>query len=122
MQKQPPRGVPWKRCSENMQQIYRRTLMPKCDFNFIEITFQHGCSPVNLLHIFRISFLKNTSWWLLLIVEMSHPLSSLITFYISLSNDFPTTFEDYFSLNLKSVSRISLKIKLDSFAIIVNGS
>ena len=31
-QKQPPRGVPWKRCSENMQQIYRRTPMPKGDF------------------------------------------------------------------------------------------
>ena len=25
--------------------------------NFIEITFQHGCSPVNLLHIFRAPFL-----------------------------------------------------------------
>ena len=33
MQKQPPRGVLKKRCSENMQQIYRRTTMPKCDFN-----------------------------------------------------------------------------------------
>ena len=33
VQKQPPRGVPRKRCSENMQQIYRRTPMPKCDFN-----------------------------------------------------------------------------------------
>ena len=32
-QKQPPRGVPRKRCSENMQQIYRRKPMPKCDFN-----------------------------------------------------------------------------------------
>ena len=32
-QKQPSRGVPWKRCSENMQQIYRKTPMPKCDFN-----------------------------------------------------------------------------------------
>ena len=32
-QKQPPRGVPRKRCSEIMQQIYRRTPMPKCDFN-----------------------------------------------------------------------------------------
>ena len=30
--------------------------------NFIEITlWWHGCSPVNLLHIFRISFSKNTS-------------------------------------------------------------
>ena len=32
-QKQPLRGVPEKRCSENMQQVYRRTPMPKCDFN-----------------------------------------------------------------------------------------
>ena len=32
-QKQPPRDVLNKRCSENMQQIYRRTPMPKCDFN-----------------------------------------------------------------------------------------
>ena len=36
-QKQPPRGVPRKRCSENMQQIYRRTLMPKCDFNKVAL-------------------------------------------------------------------------------------
>ena len=32
-QKQPSRGVLKNRCSENMQQIYMRTLMPKCDFN-----------------------------------------------------------------------------------------
>ena len=32
-QKQPPRGVLRKRCSKNMQQIYRRTPMPKCDFS-----------------------------------------------------------------------------------------
>ena len=32
-QKQPSRGVFIKRCSENMQQIYRRTPTPKCDFN-----------------------------------------------------------------------------------------
>ena len=31
--KQPPRGVLRKRCSENMHQIYGRTLMLKCDFN-----------------------------------------------------------------------------------------
>ena len=30
---QPLRGVLKKRCSENMQQIYRRTPMPKCNFN-----------------------------------------------------------------------------------------
>ena len=31
-------------------------------WNFIEITLRHGCSPVNLLHIFRTHFTKNTSW------------------------------------------------------------
>ena len=38
MQKQSSRGVLWKRCSENMQQRYRRTPMPKCDFKkvFVE--------------------------------------------------------------------------------------
>ena len=33
LQKQPSNDVLWKRCSENMPQIYRRSLMPKCDFN-----------------------------------------------------------------------------------------
>ena len=33
MQKQPSRGVLRKKCSENMQQLYKRTTMPKCDFN-----------------------------------------------------------------------------------------
>ena len=32
-QKLPPRGVLKKRCSDHMQQIYRRTLMQKCNFN-----------------------------------------------------------------------------------------
>ena len=41
--------------------------MPNCDFNKIaKITLRHGCSPVNLLHIFRTAFLKNTSGWMLL--------------------------------------------------------
>ena len=44
------------------RKIYRRTLM----LNFIEITLWHRCSPVNLLHIFRTRFPKNTSRWLLL--------------------------------------------------------
>ena len=56
-QKQPSTGIPWKRCFENMQQIY----------NFVEIALRHGCSPVNLLDIFRTPFPKNTSGWLLLL-------------------------------------------------------
>ena len=40
--------------------------MPKCDFNkvasnFVEVALGHGCSPVNLQHIFRKPFPKNTS-------------------------------------------------------------
>ena len=34
--------------------------------NFIEITLQHECSPVILLHFFRTPFTKNTSGRLLL--------------------------------------------------------
>ena len=34
--------------------------------NLIEIALRHGCSPINLMHIFRTHFTKNTSGWLLL--------------------------------------------------------
>ena len=37
--------------------------------NFIEITLWHGCSPVNLLHIFRSPFSKKTSGRVLLHYE-----------------------------------------------------
>ena len=36
-QDQPSRGVLRKRCSENMQQIYRRPPMLKCDFNKVDL-------------------------------------------------------------------------------------
>ena len=70
-QKQPSRGVLRKRCSEKMQQIYRRTAMPKCNFNNAAKQLYwnqiwHECSPVILLPIFRILFPKNTSGRLLL--------------------------------------------------------
>ena len=44
----------------------RSVISIKLQSNFIEITFRHGCSPVNLLHVLRTSFAKNTSGWLLL--------------------------------------------------------
>ena len=73
-QKQPSRGVLRKRCSENTRQIYWRKPMLKCDFNKVAL---HGCSPVNLLHIFRTPFPKNTSGQLLqplFIIETSRVL------------------------------------------------
>ena len=70
LQKQPSRGVLKKRCSENIEKIYRRTPMPKCNFNKIAKQLQHSCSPVNLLHICRTPFSRNTSGWLLLYSNM----------------------------------------------------
>ena len=44
--------------------------MPKWQNNFTEIALWHGSSPVNLMHIFRTSFLKNTSGRLLLKIRL----------------------------------------------------
>ena len=44
----------------------RRAISIKLLCNFTEIALRHGCSPVNLLHIFRTSFPRNTCGWLLL--------------------------------------------------------
>ena len=52
--KQPFRVVLEQRCSQNMQQIYRRTQRPKCDFNF------------------RTPFPKSISGWLLLYLECNY--------------------------------------------------
>ena len=71
MQKQLTRGVLSKRCSENMQQIDRRTPMLECDFKKVAkqaywTTLCDECSPENLRHIFKTLFPKNTSGRLLL--------------------------------------------------------
>ena len=42
----------------------------KLQRNFVEITFRHWCSPVNLLDIFRTPLLKNTSGRLLLYLSV----------------------------------------------------
>ena len=47
-QKQPSRGILRKRCSENIQQIYRRTPMPKCDFNKV-LGLVHWCFGIGAL-------------------------------------------------------------------------
>ena len=39
-------------------------------YNIIEITLRHGCSPANLLHVFRASLHKNTSGGLLLVIHI----------------------------------------------------
>ena len=44
----------------------RSAILIKLQSNFTEIWLWHGCSHVNLLHIFRTPFSKKTSVWLLL--------------------------------------------------------
>ena len=44
----------------------RSVISKKLQSSFIEVALPHGCSPVNLLHIFRTPFSKNTSGRLLL--------------------------------------------------------
>ena len=52
------------------EHLCRSVISIKLQSNFIAITLRHGCSPINLLHIFRTPFLKNTSAWLLLLFEL----------------------------------------------------
>ena len=56
--------------------------------NFIEITFGHGCSPVNLLHIFRTPFPKKTSGGMLLLLVDGIIIILYLTFVkIQLKNE-----------------------------------
>ena len=53
----------------------RSAISIKLQRNFSEIALRHGCSPVNVLHIFRTPFPKNTSGRLLLLFvgQVSRP-------------------------------------------------
>ena len=59
-QKQPFRGVLREKCSGNMQQFYKRTPMPKCDFNKValQMALHHECSTVTLLHPWSIALVS----------------------------------------------------------------
>ena len=69
-----------------------RGISIKWQSNFIQITLRHGCSPVYLLHIFRIPFLKNTCGPLLLIVVGISELVTLLkmNFMASIYHEFCT--------------------------------
>ena len=55
----------------------RSVISLKLFCNVIETALRDGCSSVNLLHIFRTPFLKNTSGWLLLDNHSHNPLVSV---------------------------------------------
>ena len=68
-----------KKCSKfTGEHPCRNEISIKLLCNFIEITLQHGYSPVNLLYIFRTPFLKNISGWLLLIRHVGFDRFELI--------------------------------------------
>ena len=70
IKKQPPRSILWKRCSENMQQIYRGTSMPKCNFNKVKQLYSNRTSAwvfsCKFAAYFQNTFPKNNSGRLLL--------------------------------------------------------
>ena len=72
--------------------------------NFMEITLRHGCSPVNLLHIFRTTFPKNTSGGLLLkLLE----LPKLFYSRALLANESLTTYQSFFLLYVVYIRKIT---------------
>ena len=67
LQKQPPRSVLRKRCSENMRQIYRRIPMPKCDFNKVALQLYWNrtsawASSCKFAAYFQNTFFKKHLW------------------------------------------------------------
>ena len=72
IQKQPRRGFPRKRCSEDMQQIYRRIPMLKCDFKKVAKQLYWNRTSAwmfccKFAAYFQNIFIKKTFGWLLLI-------------------------------------------------------
>ena len=59
------------KCSETAEVLLGKSVRKICSKFTGEnpcrsVILRHGCSPVNLLHIFRTPFPKNTSGWLFL--------------------------------------------------------
>ena len=65
-QKQPFRGVLIKRCFENIQQIYRKTPIPKCDFNKVAKQLYWNRTSAWVFCSKFAAYFQNTFEWLLL--------------------------------------------------------
>ena len=59
-QKQPSRGVLWKRCSGNMQQIYRRTPVLKCDLNKVSLQLYWNFTSASVFSCKFAAYFRNT--------------------------------------------------------------
>ena len=114
-QKQPSIDIPIKRCSENMQQIYRRTPMRKCDFNKVAKHFYWNHTSAWVFSCmfaayFQTLFPKNTSGGLLLKCAAKCHLptkTSLCDNYVRLKRIFDNTgYFNFLSAVLPSIYSI----------------
>ena len=98
MQKQPTRGVLRKRCSENMQQIYRRTTMPKCDFSKVSWLW-----PI----ILNLSFM-GISWCTVLEYGLctSTEIKKMCQSYKTISNSVFLSLIEFFFINTSWLAHI----------------
>ena len=84
--------------------------------NFIEITLQHMCSPVNLLHIFRTLFLRNTSRGLRLrFADTAWKVSKYRGFsgpYFPLFGHFSRSVKFHFFASVSSLATVSIGVNL----------
>ena len=69
IQKKSSRSVFKKRCSENMQQMYRRTPLSKCNFNKVAFQLYWNRTLAWVFSRKFAAYFQNTSEWLLLIIH-----------------------------------------------------
>ena len=93
--------------------------------NFIEITLSHGCSPVDLMYIFRTPFPKNNSegcFWFILCVFKKAMIQTRMKTFPNMSDDIIILISlyivsyKYFSVrNAKIVDHYSIQILYYSY-------
>ena len=93
----------------------RSMILIKLLCNFIEIAIWHGCSPANLLHIFRIPFYKNTCGGLLLtyilpfnLNQFSKPWSAFSCIGL-LDRQCMVRIEIFFFLNFSHIAKTQIR-------------
>ena len=94
----------------------RSVISIKLQSNFIEITLWHGCSPVNLLRIFRTLFSKNTFGWLLLYISITSRQNIIqVVKYFSFDKHQPTESPSPNSLVISSDVNIKNRVNFGFF-------
>ena len=100
----------------------RNAISIKLQGNFIDIALRHGCSPVNLLHIFRTPFPKNTSGWLLVRCIQNYTRPEVNLNWFEISNCFEMSFclhgnlhRDFTAASFQTIARLYCTCANDIF-------